>query len=241
MSYLRKLWNNISQDWKNIFIHQFSISLPRISHWNTFFINSKFLDSIYQTTSLNLENQNLKELSGLVLTPNLKSLNLNKNQLTTLDGIQNAPNLSELFVSKNFLKNIYSIYELKKLEILDISHNNIEYIFALFQVPIKELYCNHNKIKTLEGLEYIRTLEIVNASFNKLSEIDFSYWENSPKEIWVSNNRIRKVMGLSTNFLKTLQILDLSFNPIKKEDLPTHFQNELILEGNFEPEGNIEH
>ncbi len=231
MSYLRKLWNEISEDWKNIFIQQFSIPVLKFSNWNTLFISQKFLENIYFSESIDIQNFKVNELSGLKLTPYLKKLRISNTILDNLDGIEKLYFLTELIVTKNVIKNIYPVYFLKNLNLLDISYNQISYLFPLFCSNLEVLYCNHNKIKSLDGLENVQNLKIIDASYNKLTELDFTYWKNSPYEIWVAHNKIEKLMGFDGHFTQTLEILDLSHNPIYLEDLPLNFQNELIHEG----------
>ncbi len=230
MAFLRKLWNQISQQWKNIFLQKFSNNVLKLPQWNTFFISNKFLDTLYETHSLNVENYQIHELSGLIMTPNLKVLNLNKNHLTSLENIQNVSSLTHLTVSKNSLKDIYPLFKLSKLEILDISFNNIAYLFPLFRSPIKELYVSHNKIQILEGFS-TQKLEILDASFNKIHELDLTNWEKIPREIWLSNNQIQKIYGFPTRINAPLELLDLSYNPITKKDIPNEMTQELIIEG----------
>jgi protein phosphatase 1 regulatory subunit 7 len=231
MSYLRKVWNNLSDNWKNIFITKFSKTLLKFSKWNTIFISQKFLEEIYLSEELDLQNLNITDLSGLQLTPNLKKINLNKNLLTSLDGIEKLTLLKELIASKNSLQNIYPLFLLKNLEFLDISYNQIHYLFPLFQSNLRVLYCNFNKIKSLDGLETIKTLEILDASNNKIEKLDFSLWSSFIREIWVAHNKIVIFDGLFNQNLNSLEILDLSFNPINKIDLPKNYSFEILLEG----------
>ncbi len=231
MSYLRKLWNEISNDWKNIFIQQFSIPILKFSHWNTFFISQKFLECIYFSESIDTQNIQITDLSGLKLTPYLKKLCISNTSIDNLDGIENLNFLNELIVPKNQIKNLYPVFFLKNLKVLDVSYNQISYLFPLFRSNLEVLYCSHNKIKSLDGLENAQNLKIIDASYNKLTELDFTFWKNSPQEIWVAHNKIEKLNGFHENFAQSIEILDLSHNPFFLEDIPLNFQNELILEG----------
>lgn len=228
MSNLRKLWNQISEEWKDLFIHKFSIPILKFSQWKTLFISEKFLENIYKTEVLDIHDFKIYDLSGLVLTPHLKKLQINKCSVESLDGIEILTQLQELNLSKNFIKNLYPLYFLNKLKFLDVSHNQISYLFPLFRSNLEVLYCSHNKIKSLDGLENIKNLQLIDASYNKLTELDFTDWKNSLQEIWISNNQIRYLKGLP---LHSLQILDLSYNPILLENIPQNFKNELIIEG----------
>lgn len=231
MSYLRKLWNEISDEWKNIFIHQFSIPVLKFSRWNTSFISQKFLEKIYFTEELKINNLKINDLSGIKLTPYIKKLQISNTPIESLEGIEKLSCLQELIAKQNFIKNIYPLYCLKKLKSLDISHNQISYLFPLFRSEIECIYCSHNRIKSLDGLENLNNLRIIDASYNKIKELDFTYWKNCPQEIWVAHNKIEKVKGFHEKFFQSLEILDLSYNPIHLEDIPQNFQNELIIEG----------
>jgi len=228
MSYLRKLWDNISEQWKNIFIHKFFDSAINSSRWSKVFVSKKFLDTIYHTEVLNVENVSLKDLSGLTLLPHLKKLHLVSNELKSLEGIENLSGLKELVVSRNQIQNIYPLFLLPQLEFLDISYNHITYLFPLFKSNIQQLYCSFNKIRTLDGLEKLKNLKILDASNNQLKEIDFTPWECPLQELWVSRNKIESI---NFSVKLNLEILDISFNPISMDKIPSGYSFELIAEG----------
>lgn len=115
----------------------------------------KAMDYIDKAKTLNLSDQDLKELDPSVgKLVNLTELNLGQNQLTTL------PN---------------EITELKKLEFLYLTSNKFETIPSHISdlINLKALMLNKNQIKSLpKSLGKLEKLKILNVSDNKIPEKD---------------------------------------------------------------------
>jgi len=82
---------------------------------------------------LNLQDNELTDISGIKLFKNLKSLYLSNNKLTDISVLKNLKQLIILNLSKNEIKNISVVQYLKNLEILTLGwlklkSNQIKYI-----------------------------------------------------------------------------------------------------------------
>lgn len=80
---------------------------------------------------------------------------------------------------------------------------------------VKFVYCSEMEIETLEGLEVFEDIEILNCSYNKISEIDISHFKNL-EELFVNNNQLTK-LDMSNN--KKLDFVECSENKIKDIDV----------------------
>lgn len=196
-------------------------------------------------SQLNLSENRLGKLQLKKTFPKLKILRLNRNKLTSFPKIKAAPalktialfqnkikkwpkdsraiyGLEKLYLGRNLLKNISeNIGFLKALKYLDLSKNKLtelpNSLGACLQLRNLNLAGNQlSKLPTsLEKLSWLVDLD--------LSENNF---EEAPKVL--QNLQRLDRLGLSRNqlgpklkfqFPKTLRVLDLSHNPIKKISL----------------------
>lgn len=227
MKALRRIWNEkVSDAWKHFFIQQADTSFVTKT---LNFVPDTFLENLYHLKHLCAKQQKFQELSGLLITPNLLTLDLSDNELNNLYEIQFLTKLQELNLRKNSIKNLNDLYTLHNLQKLDIEHNRVQYLFPLFKTSLQELYAANNRIKDLSGIESITSLNIIELTYNKITSIECL--PPQLKELWVAYNLIEQV-DLS-NF-PHLEIIDLSFNPLKKVYMPAKSET-LVITTDLEP------
>lgn len=141
------------------------------------------------STSLNLENLNLTQLSDKIgLLTNLGSLNLSNNELTTIpETISNLKNLIIFNLSKNKLKNLPDNLEnLKNLEEITLGENEFQIIPPVIakMAKLERLYLTNNinlKIKpqdlkifsNLKDLRYLslRGIKILKKDLDEIKKL----------------------------------------------------------------------
>ena len=90
---------------------------------------------------------------------NIKELNLNWNELTDISGIKQFKNLEGLYLSHNELKDISVLKLFKNLKILTLIDNKIEDISVLKDLNnLKELNIGNNKVKDIQIVKYLKKL-----------------------------------------------------------------------------------
>ena len=101
-------------------------------------------------------------------TNDIIMLNLNDNELTDISGIKLFKNLEELYLNYNKLKNISVLKDLISLKELYISSNNIKNISVinslvnLKELSINELELDSNQIKYINSCKNLEELNCYN-------------------------------------------------------------------------------
>lgn len=124
---------------------------------------------IKDITSLDLNNENIKNLSGIEYFTSLTNLDCSNNQLTSLDLskntalislVCNSNNLSNLNVSKNVVLTelmcnnnklkILDISKNTKLDTLDCRKNNLSNLNISNNSSLCILFCDHNELENID-------------------------------------------------------------------------------------------
>lgn len=107
---------------------------------------------------------------------------------------------------------------------LDLSENYLSVIENLDPVPLEALYMAQNQLKTLEGIENIITLNVLNVRGNQISVTDPLKNLPSLRKLCLTENRIKCIAHLE---LLPKTILDLYVTPNPVSELP-HFRLQVI-------------
>ena len=78
------------------------------------------------STSLDLSEREIRDISALSECTNLVSLKLGGNQISDLTPLMNLPNLENLDISGNLITDLRPLIGMKKLRILDVSDNLVD-------------------------------------------------------------------------------------------------------------------
>jgi hypothetical protein len=166
--------------------------------------------------SLSLESNGITSIAALQLSaPKLKFLNLKANDLSKVDGLDSLPNLRELVLDRN------------KLRALDAN--------CFVQTPyLRQLSCEENSIKVLDGLRTLLYLQRVSFASNRIQEVpEVTRALEAARQLteasFVANQVARKQMYRATiincqPLLATLDGKDIS--PDERERAEGYFQQE---------------
>ena len=186
--------------------------------------------------SLELDNSNIQDLSGLEYATNLihldlnsnsitdisalsgltslTFLNLNWNNITDISALSKLTSLTYLDVSTNNINDISTLSKLTSLTFLDISSNNIEDISELSGLTsLTSLYIINDNIKDINVLSGLTSLMTLNISSNSIEDISTLSKLTSLTSLDISSNIIEDISALSE--LTLLTSLDISFNNVK--------------------------
>ena len=110
-------------------------------------------------TELDLNNNELTDISGIKLFKNLKQLNTGYNKLTDISVLKDLINLTELYIHNNKITDISVLKKLIKLEKLHMGYNKIKDISVLSNFKnIKTLYIDNLQLES-DQIEYIKSLK----------------------------------------------------------------------------------
>lgn len=213
--------------------------------------NLKKLDLSYNTE--------LKELSGLK-SESLEVLDLSNCLIPYvekgfLDELSNIRSIDLSFNSFHFLTNIRS----DSLELIDVSHSEIEYLtqYDIFNLPtLKKLNTSYNSnlkinfsyenscwnvenldvsnsgMDSLEDMFPFCSLQVLNASVNKIKVIEVRTFFNNCELVFVnlSNNKISEIHDQAFYTNGNLKVLDLSVNQIQKVSFTSNLKKLIHLD-----------
>ncbi|XP_064148616.1 leucine-rich repeat-containing protein 9 [Loxodonta africana] len=123
-------------------------------------------------TALNLDGQNLFEITNLEKLENLKWASFSNNNLTKMEGLESCINLEELTLDGNFISKIEGISKLTKLTRLSMNNNllsGVEKHTFDNMLHLHSLSLESNRITSLIGLQKAFTLIELYVSNNYIS------------------------------------------------------------------------
>lgn len=161
------------------------------------------LEQAKNLTTLNLNYNNIEDLTPLAKMTQLEVVELKGNKIRTLAPLADLTNVTRLNVAENKLSNLKGIEKMTKIERLDADDNRISNIEALpvgaqdlrrlslsknrieSLAPlaphkwIRELYVDNNHITAVEGLDKIRGVEKLKIQNNYITDPShFAEWAN---------------------------------------------------------------
>ncbi|XP_035222126.1 toll-like receptor Tollo isoform X2 [Stegodyphus dumicola] len=189
--------------------------------------------------------------------PSIRILNLANNNVQAIEQgtFDEVPLLHALRLDSNLISDINSLFiNLHDLMLLNISANRISWFdYALIPIGLHWLDVHDNQIETLGNyyeLESVLRLRTLDASYNRIGEIDASSLPNSIEIIFLNNNLIRNIQAftflgkqnltrveLKNNYLQTLEMNAFRLSEVpSRRPLPefTVSQNPYICDCNME-------
>ncbi|XP_053995102.1 chaoptin-like isoform X1 [Hylaeus volcanicus] len=173
---------------------------------------------------LNLDNNNIEELSEDSLPPNMHTLSLNSNLLKTFpSSLKTLKYLTWLYLRGNDFKYLeLPDFQSSNLEFIDVSENCIEWIRAPSMtnrtLKIREFNLDSNKLTSLPAGIFDRLdIRRIHLSSNSLKNVDddaFRGLEDSLEYLNLENNDLPNVPG-AVSRLRKLSYLYLANNDIR--------------------------
>ena len=164
-------------------------------------------------TSLEAEEANISDLTGLQFATNLTHLWLTINAITDLSALCDLTNLTDLVLFGNAITDISALSGLTNLEGINLNHNNISDLSALSNLTnLKHLWLSSTPISDISALSNLNNLIGLDISGTPIS--DFSALSNltNLEGLDISGTSISDLSVLSN--LTNLTHLNLSDNCI---------------------------
>ncbi|NMM63905.1 leucine-rich repeat domain-containing protein [Clostridium sp. P21] len=192
---------------------------------------------IYQSdvediTELYMENNHIKDLSGIENLTNLKQLNLCGNEINDISKLKNLVNLQSIDLSHNEVSDISSLKNLTNLKKLSLGNNKISNVSELSKlVNLQELnlgyisyygfempdpQANYNEISDISALTNLTNLQTLNLGYSKIKNISGLKGLSNLQTLNLSSNQISNISSLVNELkvLTNLRELNLSTNEI---------------------------
>lgn len=175
--------------------------------------NSYKLDENKNVVGLNLNSNDINDISFLYDLKYITVLSLNNNKISDISPLKKLFDLKILYLNSNQISDISFIKNLKKIKILRLNDNQISDISSLESfTALTNLSISNNKISNISSLEKLFLLESLNLSSNQILDISPIEKLKSLNELTLNTNIISDVSFLKD--LTSLSLLDLGFNKI---------------------------
>ncbi|KAL8431212.1 hypothetical protein Efla_000157 [Eimeria flavescens] len=156
-----------------------------------------------------LVQQHLSTLEELAVCKNLQLLHLPENHITTLNGIESCKYLEEVDLSGNFISDLECM---RRVKVLDDppgeGHRN-----ALEELQrLHTLRLNSNRLKSLRGIDALRSLKEVQVANNQLTQVgEFLLANQQLERLNIAANHLWSLQDVTTlSRLPSLRVLLLS-------------------------------
>ena len=165
-------------------------------------------------TTLELNEKQITDVSGIEKFTSLTSLNLNDNQkISDIKPITQLPNLEKLYLKSNEITDITLISSLTKLKSLGLGSNKISNMEPLRTlINITWLNLSDNKISDITSLQTLTNITYLALNENKISDITPISSLTNLEKLYLYNNEITDITPLSS--LTKLKTLGLGENEI---------------------------
>ncbi|CUM45696.1 uncharacterized protein AC631_03758 [Debaryomyces fabryi] len=244
--------------------------LPRLNNVDLSDNSIKFLDGLpSRVLNLNVSHNDIGHMTSFNRYHDLQHLNISFNNMTNLSNMTNNIHLTELIAPNNRLVSIDGIKKLENLIKIDVSQNDLmgEINFSSFKLlNLQELNISENSIQSLNGLECLPSLRILNANENQITNISCMGKHHHLKKMLLKLNNLQRLnlepypflrclridgnnLNVVTNFSKLKYLEEISCKSQNNSEVIKHMLNgsrdvqKLDLSGNFHfnffPDSNI--
>ena len=181
--------------------------------------NISLLSNLVNLTYLDLEVNQVRDLSPLDNLTSLTHLNLHNNQISDISPLSNLVNLTYLSLGENQITNLRTLSNLTNLESLHLSGNPIINISSLSGLTnLTELYLSSNRhrdeIRDITPLYSLTSLEALGLSHTKIKDTSFLYNMTRLTRLVLVDNQLEDI-----NFVSNLtNLTDLTLNSLMSEE-----------------------
>jgi len=152
--------------------------------------------------------KSIKRLIGLELLQNVRSINLEWNEISDVTPLQNLTQLQELWLNMNQIKNIDMLGKLTNINTLAVRYNKIKDLGVLSRLTnLRKLEIGVNQITDISVLRHLTQLEVLKLERNKVRDIAPLGNLTNLRVLKLFGNEISDIWPLAS--LQNLQELDL--------------------------------
>ncbi|KAH7389110.1 protein phosphatase-like protein PP1 regulatory subunit sds22 [Cadophora sp. MPI-SDFR-AT-0126] len=193
----------------------------------------KNISHLTQLTDLYFVQNKISTIENLDGLTKLRNLELAANRIREIQGLESLTGLEELWLGKNKITEIKNLDSLQNLKILSIQSNRIRTLTpsSLSSLPhLEELYISHNALTSLRGLESCTSLRVLDISNNQVSSLEGLEELKELEEVWASYNllgdfgEVEKILGGK----KELNTVYFEGNPLQLRQ-PALYRNKVRL------------
>ncbi|XP_030635377.1 leucine-rich repeat and guanylate kinase domain-containing protein [Chanos chanos] len=170
---------------------------------------------------LDASHNELSDFFGFKPPKKLKEVNFSRNQISEMKDLSAYSSLTRLVLDYNSFSVIRGLEQCASLTHLSLAHNKISHISGLDKLPLKELYLRGNRIKKIENLQTLTTLQTLDLSCNKIRCLSGLQSLHLLGTLNLRSNQISDISEAThVQDLHLLRELNLQRNPV--EDQPDY-------------------
>ncbi|XP_034146019.1 leucine-rich repeat and guanylate kinase domain-containing protein isoform X2 [Esox lucius] len=167
---------------------------------------------------LDASHNQITDFFGFKPPKNLKEVNLSHNQMSVMTNLSECSSLSILKLDYNCFSEIRGLEHCASLSHLSLAHNKISHISGLDNLPLKELCLRGNRIETIENMDTLRTLQVLDLSLNRISSLFGLQNLCLLGSINLESNQISEIKDAThIHELFLLRELNLRRNPVQEQ------------------------
>ncbi|GAK11623.1 leucine-rich repeat domain-containing protein [Geomicrobium sp. JCM 19039] len=168
-------------------------------------------DHVQATTTLDLSNQQISNVTGLGVFNRLTALDLSENKIEDLSPLADLERLDTLTLTGNRITDLEPIAGLSTLTSLNVRENYIETLEPIAElIHLTELNIRENRIESLQPLLAMEQLEDLNARYNNIIDIEPVLDLPMLRErLYIEGNPIENITVL-TDLYDEVQDIDVS-------------------------------
>ncbi|MCU0425684.1 MAG: leucine-rich repeat domain-containing protein [Candidatus Kapabacteria bacterium] len=146
---------------------------------------------------LNIEGNQIHDISFLKGITTLETLKISHNQITDISPLRSLNTLKSLNLSHNLIEDCSILPHLANLVELDLAHNAISDIsFLKGMTELESLFLSENQISDISSVQYLKKLDYLDADENIITDV--SPLKDLPNLSWImlEKNRISDISPL---------------------------------------------
>lgn len=175
-------WNDLSQDWKNIFLSELNISEIELNQKPDF-----YLEKLFNITELWLMANQIQDISVLGDLTQLKKLWFDVNKIQDISALRNLIQLKTLSIGSNHIQDVSALGNLVQLTEIWLWANEIQDISALGNLTqLTELWLYNNQIQDFSPLAKLENLQSLSLFGNPVAKSDIDWLQSKLPNCWIS-------------------------------------------------------
>ncbi|XP_030295321.1 leucine-rich repeat and guanylate kinase domain-containing protein isoform X2 [Sparus aurata] len=168
---------------------------------------------------LDASHNEISSFFGFQPPKNLKEVNFSHNHMTNMKDLSAYTSLSKLDLGYNSFSEISGLEQCCKLTNLSLEHNKISGISGLDGLPLTHLCLRGNQLVKIEGLENLKSLQVVDLSLNSIKSLSGLQNLHLLGSINLEKNLISEIQECKhIHDLFLLRDLNLQANPVQEQD-----------------------
>jgi Leucine-rich repeat (LRR) protein len=163
-SHLEKWWDELSDDWKEVFKRQVTINPAT---------RREDLHKLVELKSISFADVGVADLSVLKEFIRLQEIQFSGTPIADLSPLSGMANLKTLHATNSPIRNLEALFKLTTLEDVSLSETPIDDLRPLANLKgLKKFNCAGTQIKSLDVLQELQNLELLDCSNTNVKQLD---------------------------------------------------------------------